>query len=140
MPSVNALLKLIAERRTLGARTDKTHIALKNIPELGDLVQTRLAHKLAKWRYARIFVLSPLGTTRFSIGIHAAELINIKDLAVLANATLCVNDRAFGFRLNLDGNNSHWNRKNNERATAGDNIKKALDKAIEEPTVYDGFF
>ena len=74
------------------ARTDDCHIAHKDIPKLGQLVQTAGADDMTDLRDTVVFVTS--GKTRhtvfFGIHTHGAELQNLELLAVFGKANLLV--------------------------------------------------
>ena len=84
--SANDLFNIEATLRT---RTDKSHIAAQDVPQLRQLVQMMLAQEAAYARQARVFApTTKLRATRFGVIMHAAKLIHGKGAAVAADARL----------------------------------------------------
>lgn len=84
--SANDLFNIEATLRT---RTDKSHIAAQDIPQLRQLVQMMLAQEAAYARQARVFApTTKLRAARFGVIVHAAKLIHGKGAAVAADARL----------------------------------------------------
>ena len=72
----------------------------------------------------------PKGATRLGIGIHGTELVNVENLPTLTHASLRVDDGTGRFGLNLKGNDSHRDSKNDERTPARDNVERTFHKTI----------
>lgn len=92
------------ELRPLGARADERHVAPKNVVELRQLVEVKLAEPVAQARDARVAV--DAGPNRagagFGIDPHGAELIHGEDATAAADASLLVNTGPFGAEADED--------------------------------------
>ena len=77
---VVVLLDLRLERR---ARTDETHIALKNVNKLRDFVERGLSQNVSNACNSRVFVVG-IHARSLGINYHRSEFIDMKLLAILS--------------------------------------------------------
>ena len=114
---------------TLGARADEAHVALQDIPDLGQLVYAHLADELAELCYARIMGAGPYCSVLFGIGAHGAELVDREFLFKKAHAILFVNDRAGRFQPHHNGRQQHDGCCGNEEEQGNQHVQRALEPA-----------
>ena len=110
---------------TLRTRTDKSHIAAQDVPQLRQLVQMMLTQEAAYARQARVFApTTKLRAARFGVIMHAAKLIHGKGAAVAADARLLEE----GGRAKIA---SQHNRRNKQQAKERDGyIGHPLQQAL----------
>src|SRR5262249_57898794 len=86
--------ELLDEERTFGPRADEAHVALEDVPELGQFVEPRHPDEAADPRHAFVFVARPDGPARLlGVGPHRSKLVERERPAVLADALLRVQRR-----------------------------------------------
>src|SRR6185369_11847170 len=89
----NLLSQLGHKMRPLGSGTDKAHLTLQNVPELGNLIHSDLANHSAHACRAIVFLTGPHRTRTFSINSHRAKLGQYKSAPVLSDSFLFVKNR-----------------------------------------------
>src|SRR6266404_6969109 len=89
----NFLGQLGHEMRAFGPRANEIHVALQNVPELGNFVHANLADEAAHSRHALVFSLSPDGPVLFGINAHGTKLHQRNYATVLADSFLFVQYR-----------------------------------------------
>jgi len=88
------------EDGTYRAWPHQVHIPLENIKELGQLIQAELPQKLADGGVMVLVLFhQPLPDLQLRTQIHAAKLVDVKDLLVLAHPSPCVERRSFRAQL-----------------------------------------
>src|SRR6476660_1876609 len=108
--------QLVDELRALRTWTDQAHVSLEHVPQLRQLVETAAPQEAADRRHADIALLrGPDGTRRlFRISPHRSELVEREDAAVLADASLVVQNRARRRHADEEPNQQHDQRGDNE--------------------------
>jgi hypothetical protein len=100
--------ELLNKVRTLRARSDYTHISLKNIKELGQFVQAGSAEKTSDSSSSRIIASGPECVTfNHTAGSHGSKLVHLEDVSLKTNAVLSEEDRARRCELNGRCNCQH---------------------------------
>jgi len=89
------LTEFAGEFGTFGPRSDKTHVAAKNIPELRKFVEAETAKIMTHSCAAGIVRNRPDGT-EMALGIlmHAAEFHDRETMAVQSDASLAIENRS----------------------------------------------
>jgi hypothetical protein len=116
------------EFRTFRSRSDKTHVAAQDIPELRKFVQSEAAKVVAGSRAARIVRHGP-NCTQVALGIfaHASEFDDSESAAVQSNSNLAIKNGP-AIRQTHKGSNPphHWE-QNNQGGGGYHNIQHTLD-------------
>src|SRR5688572_6556223 len=102
------------EVRTLGTRTDETHLAAQDVPELRNLVDANLAYDATDARRAVVAFAGPHRTVCFSVSSHRTKLDQRERPPVLAHAILLVKDWTTGVELDQNRGHDH-DRQRQER-------------------------
>src|SRR3970040_2037258 len=84
------------ERDLLGTGTDKAHVALQDIPELGYLVETGLAQEPASSHQALVVLGGEPRAVFLGVLAHGAELVHGEVPTLMADSWLTEERRAFG--------------------------------------------
>src|SRR5258706_10100097 len=87
------VIELIGEHgyevRPFGTRANPTHLTTENIPDLGNLVEPRLAQETADPSDSGVILGGPLGTGQgLCVVAHGAEFHQLEAFAPKANALL----------------------------------------------------
>src|SRR5262249_51443745 len=105
----NSVLEACNQFRTFRTRTDQTHFALKDVPELRDFVQVPLAKERTDPQPSIIIRTSPLRSTTFRIGTHAAQFDDLEITAIAAGPQLPVKNGPGRFQVDQDsGDANKW--------------------------------
>ena len=131
------------------ARADKAHLTLEDIVKLRELVEAGVADKIPDSGGLSVFVLlfaaddswivvhlehhavlnlvfcHQLGLAFFRVHVHAAELVHLKNLAVLSDALLREEDRAG--RLSVD------NGRDKDEDDPGQNTSDKTSRDVQQP-------
>src|SRR5690606_26153893 len=128
----NLLRQFADELGTLGTRTYQAHLALDDVEQLRQFVETQLAQPLARARDAIVIHRRP-ARLAVALGIlaHAAELGEQEDPAMAADAMLPVEHARTPAPLQLDGERTaqHQRQRQQEDETAGEEIEEAFQHA-----------
>ncbi len=130
MPAGYTFLECVAENRSLRAGPHKRHIAFHHIPELRNLVESRLPKLSAKRRHARIAFRRPPWPIVFRIDIHASELVYAEGTPFPPDPYLGVDGRTRAFQLDMHSNQCHRHRQHSQGCSACQYIEYALYNAI----------
>ena len=86
--------------RTFRARSDETHFAFNDVPELRNFVHANFANNASDTRRAVVVVRRPDRlAVGFGINFHRAKLDDFDDSAVFPDALLFVKNLAFGIEF-----------------------------------------
>ena len=147
-----------------GGRTgaDNAHVALKDIPELGEFVQAVAADEFADagdMSAVREDLVAddagvkvqlehhPVGNTVLrkeflfpfiGIRVHGSDFIDLKLFAVLADAPLLVDKWAGTFFFYLWADNQHDQKRDKAAKNAAHNVNTALDEKLERTGIVGG--
>jgi hypothetical protein len=143
---LDVLAQLGEDARALGARADDVHVALDDVEQLGDFVETGLAKEATDGGDARIALRGPYGTSSLlCIHAHGAELIdrerpstNVRMTAVEegggeaaaavdTDAGLDVENRPPRRQLDRQGDQEENRRSEHQREHSDDDIHRAID-------------
>ena len=98
-----ALLEVDHDLGALGARPDERHLPSEDVPELGELVDVRAPEHPADRGDPTVVRGRPAcATIGLGVDPHASQLDHLERLAVLAEATLTVEDGAPVLQLDRD--------------------------------------
>lgn len=97
-------LELFDEVRPFRSRTDEAHVAVEDVEDLRQFVESRGTDEFPYFRDARVVVRGQLGTRIFfGVRTHGTEFVNLVFFAKAADADLAVEDRAVVFEFDGDG-------------------------------------
>ena len=122
--------KFACELGTLRARSDKTHIATQDVPQLRQFIEAVTAKVVtdssAPWigRYRPYRAEIPLGVLA-----HRSELDDREAAAIQANASLAIKDRAAAVHPHGQGNDGEQWRKQDESRGSSGHIDEAFQEA-----------
>src|SRR5690606_34333414 len=86
--------QLLHKHRPLGTRPNESHIAFQHIENLRQLINPDFSNKRSNASHAGVVLLSPDRlASLFCINAHAAELNDIKALAIEADSLLLIENR-----------------------------------------------
>lgn len=123
--------ELLDEVRTLGARADKAHVAVEDVPDLRQLVEARRANEGTDFRDVRVVVRRELRARVFlGIDAHRAEFVDLVGFAKAARAYLAVERGAVVLELNRDGRGEHERQGDDKGHAREHNVDRALDGAV----------
>ena len=125
----DVLLELLHEGHAFGTGTDEAHVALDDVPDLGQLVDAHLADELAHAGHAGVVGGGPDGAVLFGVGTHGAELVDREFLFIQAHAILTVDDRARRFQTDQQGGDEHDGRGRDEQHQGQEQVEGALQAA-----------
>ena len=102
------LTEFAGEFGTFGPRSDKTHVAAKNVPELRKFVEAETAKIMTHSCAAGIVRNRPDGT-EMALGIlmHAAEFDDRESMAIQSNASLSIEHGSVIRQTHDSGNPCH---------------------------------
>lgn len=114
-----------------GTGTNKAHIALQHVEELGKLVDAGFSEEAAHAGDVgvRIGKIRSSGFVR-SVDLHCAEFINLEKIAVFANTVLAEDNRAFGIELDHDGYQSKERKEQCQRNSGNADVKYPFEKSV----------
>ena len=128
---LNLLLsKFACELRPLGARSDKTHIAAQDVPQLRQFIEAVTAKVVtdsgAPWigRYRPDWAEIPLGML-----VHGSELDDREAEAIQADSRLAIKDRATSAHSHGQRNEGEQWRKQNETGGSSRYVDEAFQEA-----------
>src|SRR5688572_22082874 len=89
----NVLFELFDKLRTLRPWADKTHITVKYIEDLRQLINTHVTNKFTHFSNARVVLLRPNSTKFFGVGAHRAKFVHLEHFSVQSDTLLTVENR-----------------------------------------------
>lgn len=123
--------ELLDKVRTLGARADKAHVAVEDVPDLRQLVEAGRADEGPDFRDARVVVRRELRARVFlGVDAHRAELVDLVGLAEAACADLAVERGAVVLELDGEGRRGHEGQREDKGKAREHDVDGALDGAV----------
>ena len=87
------MLQSVGELGALRPRADEAHFPLEHIPQLRDLINTKLAHQAPDTSDSGILKAGELCTSRLGVDHHGSELEHVEGTTVLTGPDLSVENR-----------------------------------------------
>ena len=111
-----------------GAGSHKAHIALQNIEELRQLIDTHLSDDPSHLGDAGIILRGRNGAVPLGISFHAAELQDLKFLHILCMTFLPEKDRTAVFKFDTDRSDQHNRRQYDDKQQGQDDVHDSFFK------------
>ena len=119
---------LLGDLRALGPRADDAHVALEDVDELGQLIQTAFSDNAADGRDARVILAGGEACDAVLLGVdtHGTELDDLEYLSVYRESLLLIEHGAAVIDLDGDGGDQHQGGQQNQRGTGGHDVEDPL--------------
>ena len=115
-----------------GSRTDETHLTGENVEQLRQLVDRRFPDELSDLGDVRVRVIQLMrGGVRIGVGIHGAELQDLKDLLVLPDPVLFEEHGALAVEFDGERHDQHRESKENDRKKGAEQIERSFEEGID---------